>query len=276
MLEQRPLDGFVFAVTPFNFTSIAGNLPTAPALMGNTVVWKPASSSVFSGHYIMQILKEAGMPDGVINFVPGSGGQIGNPVMASPTWPASTSPAAPRCSRACGSRSANNIHNYGCYPRIVGETGGKDFIFAHPSADVDALVTAMVRGAFEYQGQKCSGRQPGLHPRQPLERDQEEAAGPGRDHQDGGRHRLPHLHGRGDRPGRLRRPSPATSTAPRARKPAARPRSSPAASATTGRATSSSPRSSTRPTPITRPWSRRSSARCSRSTSTRRRIFRRR
>jgi 1-pyrroline-5-carboxylate dehydrogenase len=156
MLEQRPLDGFVFAVTPFNFTSIAGNLPTAPALMGNTVVWKPASSSVFSGHYIMQILKEAGMPDGVINFVPGSGGQVGNPVMSSKDLAGVHFTGSTSVFQSMWKEIGTNIHNYGCYPRIVGETGGKDFIFAHPSADVDALVVAMVRGAFEYQGQKCS------------------------------------------------------------------------------------------------------------------------
>jgi len=156
MLEQRPLDGFVFAVTPFNFTSIAGNLPTAPALMGNTVVWKPASSSVYSGHYLMQILREAGLPDGVINFVPGSGGAVGNPVMASPELAGVHFTGSTAVFQGMWKQIGTNIHNYGCYPRIVGETGGKDFIFAHPSADVEALVTALVRGAFEYQGQKCS------------------------------------------------------------------------------------------------------------------------
>ncbi|MFT5314454.1 MAG: 1-pyrroline-5-carboxylate dehydrogenase, partial [Candidatus Krumholzibacteriia bacterium] len=156
MLEQRPLDGFVFAVTPFNFTSIAGNLPTAPALMGNTVIWKPASSSVYSGHFLMQILKEAGMPDGVINFVPGSGGTIGNPVMESPELGGVHFTGSTPVFQGMWKQVGNNIQKYGCYPRIVGETGGKDFIFAHASADVDALVTAMVRGAFEYQGQKCS------------------------------------------------------------------------------------------------------------------------
>ena len=155
-LEQRPLDGFVFAVTPFNFTSIAGNLPTAPALMGNTVVWKPASSSVLSGWYILQILREAGLPDGVINFVPGSGGQVGNPVMAAPELGGVHFTGSTGVFHDMWRTIGNNIAAYGCYPRLVGETGGKDFIFAHPSADVDALVTAMVRGAFEYQGQKCS------------------------------------------------------------------------------------------------------------------------
>jgi len=156
MLEQRPLDGFVFAVTPFNFTSIAGNLPTAPALMGNTVIWKPASSSVYSGHFLMQILKEAGMPDGVINFVPGSGGTIGNPVMESPELGGVHFTGSTAVFQGMWKQVGNNIQKYGCYPRIVGETGGKDFIFAHASADVDALVTALVRGSFEYQGQKCS------------------------------------------------------------------------------------------------------------------------
>ena len=155
-LEQRPLDGFVFAVTPFNFTAIAGNLPTAPALMGNTVVWKPASSSVFSNHYVMQVLKEAGMPDGVINLVPGSGGAIGNPVMASKDLAGVHFTGSTAVFQGMWKTIGTNIHNYGCYPRIVGETGGKDFVFAHPSADVDALVVALVRGAFEYQGQKCS------------------------------------------------------------------------------------------------------------------------
>jgi 1-pyrroline-5-carboxylate dehydrogenase len=156
ILEHRPLDGFVFAVTPFNFTSIAGNLPTAPALMGNTVVWKPASSSVFSGHYIMEILKEAGMPDGVINFIPGSGGTIGNPVVANSDMAGVHFTGSTSVFQNMWKQIGTNIHSYKSYPRIVGETGGKDFIFAHASADVDALVTAMVRGAFEYQGQKCS------------------------------------------------------------------------------------------------------------------------
>jgi len=155
-LEQRPLDGFVFAVTPFNFTAIAGNLPTAPALMGNTVVWKPASSSVFSGHYLMQLFQEAGMPDGVINFVPGSGGQVVYPVLASSDLAGIHFTGSTAVFQNMWKQIGTNIHNYGCYPRIVGETGGKDFIFAHPSSDVTALVTAMVRGAFEYQGQKCS------------------------------------------------------------------------------------------------------------------------
>ena len=156
MVEQRPLDGFVFAVTPFNFTSIAGNLPTAPALMGNTVVWKPASSAVYSAWYLMRIFREAGLPDGVINLVPGRGGAVGNPVLASGDLAGIHFTGSTAVFQNMWRTVGTNIHNYGCYPRIVGETGGKDFVFAHPSADVDALVTALVRGAFEYQGQKCS------------------------------------------------------------------------------------------------------------------------
>ncbi|MBT4292399.1 L-glutamate gamma-semialdehyde dehydrogenase, partial [bacterium] len=156
MLEQRPLDGFVFAVTPFNFTSIAGNLPTAPAMMGNTVIWKPASSSVYSAWFIMEILKEAGLPDGVINMVPGSGGQVGNPVLEHSDMAGIHFTGSTAVFQNMWQTVGNNIHRYGSYPRIVGETGGKDFIFAHPTADLEPLVTAAVRGAFEYQGQKCS------------------------------------------------------------------------------------------------------------------------
>jgi 1-pyrroline-5-carboxylate dehydrogenase len=156
MLEQRPLDGFVFAVTPFNFTSIAGNLPTAPALMGNTVIWKPASSAVYSAWFIMEILKEAGLPDGVINMVPGSGGQVGDPVLEHPDMAGIHFTGSTEVFQNMWQTVGNNIHKYGSYPRIVGETGGKDFIFAHPTADLEPLVAAAVRGAFEYQGQKCS------------------------------------------------------------------------------------------------------------------------
>jgi 1-pyrroline-5-carboxylate dehydrogenase len=155
-VEYRALEGFIFAVTPFNFTSIAGNLPSSPALMGNTVLWKPASSAVFSGYQIMRIFQEAGFPDGVINFVPGSGSQVGNPVMASPHLAGvhftGSTPVFQGMWRTIGA----NMEQLKTYPRIVGETGGKDFIFAHPSSDTEALATALVRGAFEYQGQKCS------------------------------------------------------------------------------------------------------------------------
>ena len=155
-VEYRGLEGFVFAVTPFNFTSIAANLPTAPALMGNTVVWKPASSSVYSGYYLMKLFQDAGLPDGVINFIPGSGVQIGNAVMESEHLAGIHFTGSTAVFQSMWKKVGENIHNYKTYPRIVGETGGKDFILAHPSSDVKSLATAMVRGAYEYQGQKCS------------------------------------------------------------------------------------------------------------------------
>lgn len=155
-MEHRPLDGFVFAVTPFNFTSIAGNLPTAPALCGNTVVWKPASSAVYSNYHVMKVLQEAGMPAGVINFVPGRGGDVGDPVLESPHLGGIHFTGSTGVFQNMWRTVGMNIMKYGCYPRIVGETGGKGFIVAHASADEDALVAALVRGAFEYQGQKCS------------------------------------------------------------------------------------------------------------------------
>ncbi len=155
-LEYRPLEGFVFAVTPFNFTSIAANLPTAPALMGNTVVWKPASSAVYSGWWIMKLLEAAGLPPGVINFVPGPGRTVGDPVLASPELAGIHFTGSTATFQGMWRTIAENLPRYGGYPRIVGETGGKDFVFAHPSADVEALATALCRGAFEYQGQKCS------------------------------------------------------------------------------------------------------------------------
>jgi len=155
-MEHRPLEGFVFAITPFNFTSIAGNLPTAPALMGNVVVWKPASSAVLPAYYIMKILKEAGMPDGVVNMVPGPGPVIGPPVLDHLDLGGIHFTGSTKVFSTIWLAVGSDIRKYYSYPRIVGETGGKDFIFAHASADVAALVTGVVRGAFEYQGQKCS------------------------------------------------------------------------------------------------------------------------
>lgn len=154
--EYRALEGFIFAVTPFNFTAIAGNLPTSPALMGNTVVWKPSGTAVYSGYYIMKILQESGLPDGVINFIPGSGAQIGDSVLDSPDLAGVHFTGSTGVFNQIWKRTANNINLYKSYPRIVGETGGKDFIVAHKSADVRALAVASLRGAFEYQGQKCS------------------------------------------------------------------------------------------------------------------------
>jgi len=155
-IEHRPLDGFVFAITPFNFTSIAGNLPTSPALVGNTTVWKPASTSVFSNYYVMKLLMEAGVPPGVINFLPGNGGTVGDPVIADRRLGGVHFTGSTSVFQGIWGRIGANIASYGRYPRIVGETGGKDFVLAHASADPAALATALVRGAFEYQGQKCS------------------------------------------------------------------------------------------------------------------------
>ena len=155
-LEHRPLEGFVFAVSPFNFTSIAGNLPTAPALCGNTVVWKPASTAVYSAHFLMQLFREAGLPDGVINLVSGSGADVGDPALADPHLAGIHFTGSTRVFQQMWRTVGNNIDKYRGYPRLVGETGGKDFVIAHPSADPVALATALVRGAFEYQGQKCS------------------------------------------------------------------------------------------------------------------------
>jgi len=155
-LEYRPLEGFVFAVTPFNFTAIGGNLPTSAALMGNCVVWKPASTAAYSAWFLMQLLEEAGLPPGVINLVYGSGAAVGDPVIASPDLAGIHFTGSTAVFNGMWRDVAKNLDTYRNYPRIVGETGGKDFIVAHPSADVDAVATAIVRGAFEYQGQKCS------------------------------------------------------------------------------------------------------------------------
>ena len=155
-LEYRPLEGFVFAVTPFNFTSIAGNLPTAPALMGNTVVWKPASTAVYSGFFLMELLEEAGLPPGVINFLPGPGAQVGDPVLASADLAGIHFTGSTGVFQGMWRTVGENIAGYRSYPRIVGETGGKDFVFVHASADPVETATALTRGAFEYQGQKCS------------------------------------------------------------------------------------------------------------------------
>ena len=164
-VEHRGLEGFVFAVTPFNFTAIAGNLPTAPAMMGNTVVWKPASSAVYPAYHVMKILEKAGLPPGVINFVPGPGRLVGDEVLGHPSLAGVHFTGSTGVFQNMWKSVGNNIHHYHTYPRIVGETGGKDFIFAHASADVQALSVALVRGAFEYQGQKCSAASRAYIPR---------------------------------------------------------------------------------------------------------------
>ena len=155
-LDYRPLEGFVFAVTPFNFTSIAGNLPTAPALMGNTVIWKPASSAMLSAHYILKLLEAAGLPPGVINFVPGDAVQISNILLDSPDLAGVHFTGSTAVFNSMWKRIGDNVGRYRSYPRLVGETGGKDFIVAHPSADAQELAVGIARGGYEYQGQKCS------------------------------------------------------------------------------------------------------------------------
>jgi 1-pyrroline-5-carboxylate dehydrogenase len=155
-MEYRPLEGFVLAVSPFNFTAIGANLPASAALMGNTVLWKPASTAAYSAHFLMQLLTEAGLPPGVINLVHGPGATIGNAALASPDLAGVHFTGSTGVFNSMWNTIGSNIGEYRNYPRIVGETGGKDFIVAHPSADVAAIATAIVRGSFEYQGQKCS------------------------------------------------------------------------------------------------------------------------
>src|SRR5437868_3124193 len=155
-VEYRPLEGFVYAITPFNFTSIAANLPTAPALMGNTVVWKPASSAMFAAHYLMKLYEAAGMPPGVINMVAGDAGMISKALLSHRDLAGVHFTGSTEVFNEMWKTIGANMGSYRSYPRIVGETGGKDFIVAHPSADVDALAVAIVRGGFEFQGQKCS------------------------------------------------------------------------------------------------------------------------
>jgi len=155
-LDYRPLEGFVYAVTPFNFTSIGGNLPTAPALMGNTVIWKPASSAMLSAYYLMKLLEAAGLPPGVINFVPGDAAEISNVLLSHRELAGVHFTGSTAVFNSMWKTIGSNMSQYATYPRIVGETGGKDFIVAHPSADPQSLAVAIARGGFEYQGQKCS------------------------------------------------------------------------------------------------------------------------
>ncbi|MDP8961850.1 MAG: L-glutamate gamma-semialdehyde dehydrogenase [Actinomycetota bacterium] len=155
-LDYRPLEGFVLAITPFNFTSIAGNLPTAPALMGNTVVWKPSEKQAFAAHFFMQVLQEAGLPEGVINLVHGEGALVADVCLDHPDFAGLHFTGSAFVLRELWAKIGDHIRHLRAFPRLVGESGGKDFLLAHPSADVQSLVTALTRGAFEYQGQKCS------------------------------------------------------------------------------------------------------------------------
>jgi len=154
--EYRPLEGFVLAVSPFNFTAIAANLPTAPAMVGNTVLWKPAAASLYSSYFVMKLLQEAGLPDGVINFIPGEGNLVGTTAMNHPMLAGIHFTGSTATFNKMWHTVAQNAGKYVSYPRLVGETGGKDFVFAHATAEIDSLVTAIVAGAYAYQGQKCS------------------------------------------------------------------------------------------------------------------------
>ena len=155
-MEYRPLEGFVFAISPFNFTAIGANLIASPALMGDVVLWKPASTAALSSYWTLKLLEEAGLPPGVVNFLPGSGAAVGDPVLASDHLAGIHFTGSTEVFHSIWKTVGENIDRYRNYPRIVGETGGKDFIVAHPSADVDAVAAAILRGSFEYQGQKCS------------------------------------------------------------------------------------------------------------------------
>ncbi|MEO6501699.1 MAG: L-glutamate gamma-semialdehyde dehydrogenase [Jatrophihabitantaceae bacterium] len=155
-LDHRPLEGFVYAITPFNFTAIAGNLPTAPALMGNVVLWKPSETQLFAAHFTMRLLEAAGLPAGVINLLTGDGLAVSEVVLPHPDLAGIHFTGSTATFQHLWKEIGNNISGYRTYPRVVGETGGKDFVLAHPSADLDILRTALIRGAFEYQGQKCS------------------------------------------------------------------------------------------------------------------------
>jgi 1-pyrroline-5-carboxylate dehydrogenase len=163
--DHRPLEGFVYAITPFNFTAIAGNLPSAPALLGNTVVWKPSPSQQFAAHFTMRLFEAAGMPPGVINMLPGDGLAVSEVALADPDLAGIHFTGSTKVFQSLWQTVGQNIAHYRNYPRVVGETGGKDFVIAHPSAELDALHTALVRGAFEYQGQKCSAASRAYIPR---------------------------------------------------------------------------------------------------------------
>ena len=199
-VDHRPLEGFVYAITPFNFTAIAGNLPTAPALMGNTVVWKPSPTQQFAAHFLMRLLEEAGLPPGVINLVTGDGIPVSEVALADRDLAGIHFTGSTAVFQHLWRTVGENIANYRGYPRIVGETGGKDFVVAHASADVDVLRTAMIRGAFEFQGQKCSAASRAYVPRSVWGRLRDDLVAADRGAVDGRRHRLLELHGRGHRP----------------------------------------------------------------------------
>ena len=255
-LDYRPLEGFVYAVTPFNFTSIAGNLPTAPALMGNTVIWKPASSAMLCAYYIMKLLEEAGLPPGVINFVPGDAAMISDKLLAHRDLAGVHFTGSTAVFNSMWKTIGASMSRYKSYPRIVGETGGKDFIVAHASADPEALAVAIARGGFEYQGQKCSAASRVYVPESIWPEVRDRTVAIMKDIKMGDIDRLPELHGRGDRQEGVhedRRVPRRTDTRTRT--------SSPAESRAERRATSSSRRWSRRRIPAIDCCARRSSAR---------------
>lgn len=172
-MDYRPLEGFVFAITPFNFTAIAGNLPSAPALMGNTVVWKPAESQIFAAHFVMEVFREAGLPDGVINLIYTDGPEAGDRVFAHPDFAGLHFTGSSQVFKTLWKTISDNLDSYKSYPRIVGETGGKDFVLVHPTSDPMEVATALTRGAFEFQGQKCSAASRAYIPRSMWEEVQE-------------------------------------------------------------------------------------------------------
>ncbi|MFZ0529093.1 MAG: aldehyde dehydrogenase family protein, partial [Propionicimonas sp.] len=164
-MDYRPLDGFVYAITPFNFTAIAGNLPTAPALMGNTVIWKPALTQTYAAEFWMRLLTDAGLPAGVISMLPGHGAEVSDAALSHPDLAGIHFTGSTRVFQGLWGEVGANIARYRSYPRLVGETGGKDFVLAHPSADPAAVISALIRGAFEYSGQKCSAASRAYLPR---------------------------------------------------------------------------------------------------------------
>jgi 1-pyrroline-5-carboxylate dehydrogenase len=238
--ELRPLEGFTFALTPFNFTAIAGNLPCAPALMGNTVVWKPSESQMLAAWHTMLLLEEAGLPPGVINLVPGFGHELAPAAVGHRDLGAIHFTGSTEIFRSLWKQVAGNLEHYKSYPRLVGETGGKDFIVAHPSADPAAVATAILRGAFEYQGQKCSAASRVYVPQSVWhamdERLVAETEGL----------KVGDVRDYGNFMGAVIKQARSIATARRSRRPAARPACgwSPAASATTARAGSCGRRSS--------------------------------
>ena len=206
-MEQRGLEGFVYAVTPFNFTAIGGNLPTAPALMGNTVVWKPSQTAILSNWLIFQILREAGLPDGVINFVPGDPAPITEVCFDHPEFAGVHFTGSSAVFRSLFREVGERIDRYRSYPRLVGETGGKDFVVMHASADPQAVASALVRGSFEYQGQKCSAASRAYIPDTLWPEVRERAHRAGRRDPPGRPDRSHDVHGRRHRRPRVRAPA---------------------------------------------------------------------